>query len=119
MPIGRTRELVGSAMGTTQYLTPKRESVTLRIEGPTPQYHAQKATAGKRVKYGRYSPRNGLSAARMNKPATVAKNAITYGAKILLEIRAEAKLAVAIGPPPLGTHRTAIDFTKLTAVPTN
>src|SRR6266852_9681865 len=100
MPIDRTMlALGGSTDGMTQYLTPKRERVTLKIEGPTPQYQAQKASAGKRVTYGRYSPRNGLSAPRMNKAATVAKNAITYGAKIILEIRSKTKLAVAIGLP--------------------
>jgi hypothetical protein len=112
-------ELGGSTDGMIKYFNPMREKITLRIEGTTPQYQAQKAIVGKRVTYGTLSPRNGLSAIRMNKAPTVAKNAITKGAEMLLEIRAETKLAVAIGPPPPRNLQVIVDFTKLTLTTNN
>jgi hypothetical protein len=45
------------------------------MDGPTPQYHAQKATAGKSVMYGSWSPRKGFSARRISKAKPIANSA--------------------------------------------
>src|SRR5579859_328347 len=64
--------------GRNQYQIPTRSRRTVRIAGPTPQYHAEKTTASHAVWYALSSPNIGASALRRSRALTPARIARPY-----------------------------------------
>jgi hypothetical protein len=92
-----TRNVCKAVMGT--YIAPARDSTMAMMDGQTPQYQAENATAGTSRTKAMESPTRGSRALPTRRATRTAAIAREYGKEELPEIRADSEELVPIISP--------------------